>query len=192
METNDEIQFRYSLPKGVFWWLVWVMALLSNLFAVVLPIMMLLYSLFDFFTSPSVHRRSFSMDWRQLLFLSVILSLLLLIVVSAASVLGMMNADKAEAVYKRRKVGIIANALLAVITIALAVVSAVVSGTWPVWPVLMMGGLYSGLNFFVMATSRRRVRKGVCLSCGYNLTGNTTGTCPECGHVIEKTSAESG
>ena len=25
---------------------------------------------------------------------------------------------------------------------------------------------------------------GMCPSCSYDLTGNTTGTCPECGHVI--------
>ena len=27
----------------------------------------------------------------------------------------------------------------------------------------------------------RRRRRGLCLKCGYNLTGNTTGVCPECG-----------
>lgn len=27
----------------------------------------------------------------------------------------------------------------------------------------------------------RRRRKGLCLKCGYNLTGNTSGRCPECG-----------
>jgi len=28
----------------------------------------------------------------------------------------------------------------------------------------------------------RRRRKGLCLKCGYNLTGNVSGVCPECGH----------
>ncbi len=28
---------------------------------------------------------------------------------------------------------------------------------------------------------RRRSRHGLCLHCGYNLTGNTSGRCPECG-----------
>lgn len=28
---------------------------------------------------------------------------------------------------------------------------------------------------------RRRVRRGVCLRCGYDLTGNISGVCPECG-----------
>ncbi len=30
---------------------------------------------------------------------------------------------------------------------------------------------------------RRRRRRGECLSCGYSLTGNVTGRCPECGVV---------
>jgi hypothetical protein len=32
------------------------------------------------------------------------------------------------------------------------------------------------------AMRRRRLRSaGLCLACGYNLTGNTSGVCPECG-----------
>jgi hypothetical protein len=30
----------------------------------------------------------------------------------------------------------------------------------------------------------------VCNSCGYNLTGNTSGTCPECGTPVPKEPAE--
>ncbi len=30
----------------------------------------------------------------------------------------------------------------------------------------------------------RRPRSGHCL-CGYNLTGNTTGVCPECGRAVD-------
>jgi len=30
---------------------------------------------------------------------------------------------------------------------------------------------------------RRRVLPGHCTTCGYNLTGNTTGVCPECGDL---------
>ncbi len=29
--------------------------------------------------------------------------------------------------------------------------------------------------------ARRRRKRGLCLTCGYNLTGNTSGVCPECG-----------
>lgn len=28
---------------------------------------------------------------------------------------------------------------------------------------------------------RRRLKQGLCLKCGYNLTGNESGVCPECG-----------
>ena len=32
----------------------------------------------------------------------------------------------------------------------------------------------------------RRHRKGLCVKCGYNLTGNVSGVCPECGARIQK------
>ena len=31
----------------------------------------------------------------------------------------------------------------------------------------------------------QRHKKGLCVTCGYNLTGNTSGLCPECGSPIE-------
>ena len=30
----------------------------------------------------------------------------------------------------------------------------------------------------------QRRKAGCCIHCGYNLTGNTSGTCPECGRPI--------
>jgi hypothetical protein len=33
---------------------------------------------------------------------------------------------------------------------------------------------------------RRQIADGCCRSCGYNLTGNVSGVCPECGKPIEK------
>jgi hypothetical protein len=33
---------------------------------------------------------------------------------------------------------------------------------------------------------RGRLREGFCVKCGYNLTGNVSGVCPECGTVISK------
>jgi hypothetical protein len=30
----------------------------------------------------------------------------------------------------------------------------------------------------------RRMKQNLCLTCGYNLTGNLSGTCPECGKAI--------
>jgi len=32
----------------------------------------------------------------------------------------------------------------------------------------------------------RRRRKGRCLKCGYNLTGNVSGVCPECGTEVRR------
>jgi hypothetical protein len=33
---------------------------------------------------------------------------------------------------------------------------------------------------------RRRVAAGLCGACGYDLTGNTSGVCPECGLAVAK------
>ena len=33
---------------------------------------------------------------------------------------------------------------------------------------------------------RRRRRRGLCVQCGYDLTGNTTGVCSECGQRVER------
>ena len=33
---------------------------------------------------------------------------------------------------------------------------------------------------------RKRRRRGCCIKCGYDLTGNTSGVCPECGVEITK------
>jgi len=32
----------------------------------------------------------------------------------------------------------------------------------------------------------RKELGGICIACGYDLRGNVSGTCPECGHKIEK------
>ena len=34
--------------------------------------------------------------------------------------------------------------------------------------------------------TRRRHRRGQCLTCGYDVTGNTSGKCPECGTKIAR------
>jgi hypothetical protein len=41
------------------------------------------------------------------------------------------------------------------------------------------------LTWFVGRLRRRRRRtSNLCVTCGYNLTGNTSGTCPECGRPV--------
>lgn len=31
---------------------------------------------------------------------------------------------------------------------------------------------------------QQRRKAGCCIHCGYNLTGNTSGVCPECGRTV--------
>ena len=43
-------------------------------------------------------------------------------------------------------------------------------------------------RFRLAVRSQNRRRRGRCLSCGYNLTANTSGICPECGTEIPMSS----
>lgn len=57
---------------------------------------------------------------------------------------------------------------------------------FPLWiPALLMiiTPIRSAINGPIM--QRRRKKRGECLHCGYNLTGNTSGVCPECGSDIQ-------
>ena len=40
---------------------------------------------------------------------------------------------------------------------------------------------YTAIAAFHARRFRSRRHRGACQSCGYDLTGNTTGKCPECG-----------
>jgi hypothetical protein len=42
----------------------------------------------------------------------------------------------------------------------------------------------AGVTAIVWSRHRRRIRPGHCQKCGYNLTGNVSGLCPECGKKI--------
>ncbi len=56
----------------------------------------------------------------------------------------------------------------------------------PLWAPLV---LFSAFPTFALirALVRRRLRRrrGVCLKCGYDLTSNVSGVCPECGKAIK-------
>jgi len=55
-------------------------------------------------------------------------------------------------------------------------------GQWwaiPLWLPFLLIALPTGYLFW--SDHRRRKRAGHCEKCGYDLTGNTTGRCPECG-----------
>ena len=52
--------------------------------------------------------------------------------------------------------------------------------------VMSVGAIYFGACL-VRTIRYNRWRAGkCCLTCGYNLTGNTSGVCPECGTAIHK------
>jgi hypothetical protein len=59
----------------------------------------------------------------------------------------------------------------------------------PSWEILGLLGLYPAV--VLVSSIARRVRRhrrrlrGLCAQCGYNLTGNVSGTCPECGQGVE-------
>ena len=52
----------------------------------------------------------------------------------------------------------------------------------PLWPVLVVSGLYPGFELLIGVRRRRRrtrQRAGLCVKCGYDLRGSTL-RCPEC------------
>jgi hypothetical protein len=59
------------------------------------------------------------------------------------------------------------------------------AGYWMIYvPFWMPAVLFGASSLYVYRPYRRykrRKRLGLCLSCGYNLTGNESGVCSECG-----------
>jgi hypothetical protein len=69
---------------------------------------------------------------------------------------------------------------LPALLLALAVLTLI---DWRILPAVIIGIVafsVFGQDVFERRTRRRRDR-GLCLACGYNLTGNVSGICPECG-----------
>lgn len=61
--------------------------------------------------------------------------------------------------------------------------------TWilgfPLWAPFALFAFYPALAFIRGPLRRyRRRKRGLCLRCGYNLEGNVSGACPECGEAI--------
>ena len=55
----------------------------------------------------------------------------------------------------------------------------------PSWSVVLLLGWYPTIAFIRGPLRRwRRHRKGLCTQCGYDLTDNVSGTCPECGTAV--------
>jgi len=56
---------------------------------------------------------------------------------------------------------------------------------FPLWVPFVLFSIYPTIAFVRGPYRRhRRRKKGLCLKCGYNLTGNVSGVCPECGKRI--------
>jgi hypothetical protein len=57
----------------------------------------------------------------------------------------------------------------------------------PSWLPVCLLAVYPVLAFVRSPARRRRQRRqnGLCLACGYDLTGNVSGVCPECGTEVE-------
>lgn len=53
---------------------------------------------------------------------------------------------------------------------------------FPLWCVTLPLGIATGLLWYA---DRKRTPPGHCRRCGYNLHGNTSGRCPECGEACE-------
>jgi hypothetical protein len=51
----------------------------------------------------------------------------------------------------------------------------------PLWMPFLIVALPTG---FLWYRDRRRIPPGHCQKCGYNLTGNVSGACPECGEKV--------
>ena len=56
----------------------------------------------------------------------------------------------------------------------------------PLWIPLLAVALLTAI-LFSYSPMRRRVRRkrGLCAHCGYELTGNVSGQCPECGEMVK-------
>jgi hypothetical protein len=56
----------------------------------------------------------------------------------------------------------------------------------PAWSVATLWALPSAAWIGRWGRARRRGRRGFCRACVYNLTGNVTGICPECGTRVRE------
>jgi hypothetical protein len=55
---------------------------------------------------------------------------------------------------------------------------------FPAWSLLMVASIPLAMLFALALAQRRRKQRGLCAVCGYDLRGNTSGVCPECGTPV--------
>ena len=65
------------------------------------------------------------------------------------------------------------------------------TGLWWAGLMFVMAGSYC-LTARRLYVRRRWGREGRCIKCGYDLTGNVSGRCPECGEAIRGDEKEDG
>jgi hypothetical protein len=53
----------------------------------------------------------------------------------------------------------------------------------PVWCFPLVFMVVGGAGLLIVYRARRRQQTGQCARCGYDLTGNVSGVCPECGET---------
>jgi hypothetical protein len=58
----------------------------------------------------------------------------------------------------------------------------------PLWEPIALLSIWPICFLFVAFLRRRRGKAGSCRKCGYSLTGNTSGVCPECGTRVSSAS----
>ena len=59
-------------------------------------------------------------------------------------------------------------------------------GSFPVWFIVLLTTILPLWRVISSARRHRRIKTSLCSECGYSLTGNTSGVCPECGTPIPK------
>ena len=66
---------------------------------------------------------------------------------------------------------------------------------FPFWAVVLLTAVLPALWVILWRRRRavrRRAQAGLCGKCGYDLTGNTTGVCPECGTAVATGTTRAG
>ena len=66
------------------------------------------------------------------------------------------------------------------------------SARLPLWALLLVVGVPVTIVIWKERLLLRRLRFNKCIGCGYDLTGNVSGVCSECGEKIEKAMGEDG
>ncbi len=57
----------------------------------------------------------------------------------------------------------------------------------PIWVPIVVLATYPAIAFYRGPLRRyRRRRRGLCVKCGYDLTGNESGRCSECATEVER------